>query len=285
MTSALVAADAQHAAMKPEGGGDPAPVAQLPARRWSQGHSTRSLDPVLGEYPVALCYNGISHAVMMCTPSDLEDFALGFSLTEAIIERADQLYGVEIVPRDTGIELSLEIAGQAFARLKQRRRQLAGRSGCGLCGVESLEQLAPGGLQPVSSALRVTHTAIQRALAQLPARQALQAQTGAAHAAAWCSASGELRYLREDVGRHNALDKLLGAYSRVQEPGDGFVVVTSRASYELVAKTARMGIPLLVAVSAPTTMAVECANDANLTLVGFARAGRHEVYSAQQRVE
>jgi FdhD protein len=262
----------------------PSVVGYKPALRWRGGTRTVSVDSVLAECAVALCFNGVSQAVMMATPADLEDFALGFSLTEGILDNARQLYGIALRQHDVGIELSLDIAAQAFAGLKQRRRQLSGRSGCGLCGIESLEQLAPRLPTPVEHPLTVSHEAIQRALAQLPARQSLQNETGAAHAAAWCDQRGDIGYLREDVGRHNALDKLIGAHSRAGDSADGFVLVTSRASYEMVIKVASMGLPMLVAVSAPTTLAIDYARATNITLVGFARSGRHEIYAGEQRV-
>ena len=266
--------------------GGQAAVEHKPALRWQQECVTRRSDAVLAECPVALCYNGVSHAVMMATPAELEDFALGFSLSEGIIASANQLYSSECKRHARGIELSMEIAAQAFSGLKRGRRQLAGRSGCGLCGVESLDQLAPRLPAAVDSPVRIQHQAIQRALAALPARQSLQSETGAAHAAAWCDQHGDIHYLREDVGRHNALDKLLGLHSRVggDARGHGFVVITSRASYEMVIKVATLGLPMLVAVSAPTTLAVDYALATNITLVGFARAGRHQIYAGEQRV-
>lgn len=258
-------------------------VGRTDALRWQGGLLKNRVNSVVGECAIALSYNGVSQAVMMATPSDLEDFALGFSLTEGILESASQLYGVELRRHDAGIELAMHIAGQAFANLKNRRRQLSGKSGCGLCGIESLEQLAPR-LPWLNDRFSVSHKAIQRALSSLPASQTLQAQTGAAHAAAWCDRSGELQFLREDVGRHNALDKLIGARSAASGGVDGFVLVTSRASYEMVVKTASAGIPILVAVSAPTTLAIDCARRAGMTLIGFARSGRHEIYSVAQRI-
>lgn len=251
--------------------------------RWRAGRLERDIGSLLGECAVALCYNGISYAVMMTTPADLEDFALGFSLSEGILERPEELHHIEIKRRPNGIEIGMDIAGRALSRLKERRRLLTGRSGCGLCGIESLQQLEPP-LRRVESAVTISHGAIQRALKRLPEKQRLQAETGASHAAAWCYPSGEIAYLREDVGRHNALDKMIGRHQRVASHCDGFALVTSRASYEMVLKSASIGLSILVAVSAPTTLAVEYARRTGVTLVGFARAGRHEIYSGEQRI-
>lgn len=274
----------------------PAPVAPdfcegaraLPVRRVRGGHSAELLDWVADEVPVALEYNGVSHAVMLATPLDLEDFALGFSLSEGILQRPDELYGVEEVPGAQGITLKLEIASGAFARLKERRRTLAGRTGCGLCGTESLAHVARNlpALAPVTEGQVLRREAIAHAMSQFCEQQTLQQATGAVHAAAWCSADGELRWLREDVGRHNALDKLIGALARMGvKAGEGFIAVTSRASFEMVQKTAMAGVPLLAAVSAPTSFAVTTATQAGMTLVGFARGQDLVVYCHPERLD
>jgi FdhD protein len=249
---------------------------------WNAGELTEGIDNIATETAVALVYNGISHVVMMASPNDLEDFALGFSLSEGIVTSANQLLDCEQIETDQGIELALTITAEPFAKLKERRRNLVGRTGCGLCGAESLEQAitAPSS---ISADLSISHKALQRAIAALGGEQQLQQQTGAVHGAAWCSVEGEIRLVREDVGRHNALDKLLGAISK-QDPTEGFVLVTSRASYEMVAKTASANIPLLAAVSAPTSLAIELADTAGLTLVGFSRTGRHVIYAHGQRI-
>jgi FdhD protein len=250
----------------------------LSVRGVRRGATFEVLDWVAEEVPVALEYNGVSHAVMLATPLDLEDFALGFSLSEGILERADELYTVDEDAGELGITLRLRVSGAAFARLQRRRRTLAGRTGCGLCGAQSLEQVVRE--LPV---LHATWTpdahAISRAMAQFASLQTLQQATGAVHAAAWCSAQGDVRWLREDVGRHNALDKLIGALARhdVAAPS-GFIAVTSRASFEMVQKTASAGVTLLAAVSAPTSLAVQTAQRAGLTLVGFARQQDLVVY-------
>ncbi|MDN3522417.1 formate dehydrogenase accessory sulfurtransferase FdhD [Halomonas ramblicola] len=234
-------------------------------------------DALALEVPVALVYNGISQAVMMASPADLEEFALGFSLSEGILAHPHECYDLEVKEEPRGLAVHLRIAGQRLAALKARRRSLAGRTGCGLCGTESLAQA----IRPIPrvTAPALGDAAIQRALANLAEHQALQALTGATHAAAWCDGQGCIRLVREDVGRHNALDKLIGALARRGGPTpDGFALVSSRASYEMVHKSASAGIGALVAVSAATALAVEQARAADLLLVGFARPGRHLVY-------
>ncbi|MBB2487388.1 formate dehydrogenase accessory sulfurtransferase FdhD [Mitsuaria sp. WAJ17] len=259
----------------------------LPVRRVRGGHSAELLDWVADEVPVALEYNGVSHAVMLATPLDLADFALGFSLSEGILQGPQELYGVEEVPGPQGITLKLEIASGAFLRLKERRRSLAGRTGCGLCGTESLAHVARDLPElPASGGQVLRGEAIAHAMSQFCEQQTLQQATGAVHAAAWCSAEGELRWLREDVGRHNALDKLIGALARMGvKASEGFIAVTSRASFEMVQKTAMAGVPLLAAVSAPTSFAVATATQAGMTLVGFARGQDLVVYCHPERLD
>jgi FdhD protein len=241
-------------------------------------------DRIAAEVPVALTYNRMSHVVMMATPSDLEDFGLGFSVTEGLIGGPADLLGSRVIPRPGGLELAMTIGADWFNRLATQRRNMTGRTGCGLCGAENIEQ-ALRYPPPVGRTLLVTHTALQNAVASLDSHQPLQADTGAAHGAAWCSRDGRVLQLREDVGRHNALDKLIGGLLRAGfEPSEGFAVVSSRASYEMVSKTAAVGIELLVAVSAPTTLAVEFAERSGMTLIGFARPGRHNVYTFKQRI-
>ncbi|MDM0043031.1 formate dehydrogenase accessory sulfurtransferase FdhD [Variovorax dokdonensis] len=241
-------------------------------------------DWVADEVPVALEYNGISHAVMLATPLDLEDFALGFSLSEGILGAAHELYAVEEVVSELGITLRLQVASSAFARLKERRRSMAGRTGCGLCGTESLAQVARD-LPVLTDQTPLEREAISRAMSQFFSFQTLQQATGAVHAAAWCSAQGEVMWLREDVGRHNALDKLIGALAAQDvDAASGFIAVTSRASFEMVQKTAMAGVPLLAAVSAPTSYAVATAQRARMTLVGFARQQDLVVYCDSGRL-
>ncbi|MFT6916395.1 MAG: FdhD protein [Motiliproteus sp.] len=231
------------------------------------------------EVPIALCYNGISHAVMMASPCDLEEFALGFSLSEEIVEQPQQLYSIEIIPRTEGIEINLQVSARQEQLLKQRQRNLTGRTGCGLCGGDSLST-AIRPVKAVTHAPNLSDAAVQQSIAQLQAHQPLQALTGAVHGAAWCSLEGEILQLREDVGRHNALDKLIGALVGMQtDLSQGFLLISSRASYELIHKAASVGIGNLVAVSAPTALAIRLAEQAGIQVIGFAREGRHVRYT------
>ncbi|WP_136255632.1 formate dehydrogenase accessory sulfurtransferase FdhD [Onishia niordana] len=256
------------------------PLAYHPieVHRGAQGWYRDDTDDALAlEVPVALVYNGISHAVMMASPADLEDFALGFSLSEGILAHVHECYDLEVEEESQGLTVHLTIASRRLAELKERRRSLAGRTGCGLCGTEALD-LAIRPI-PVVRASLPSDAAIQRALGELADHQALQAATGATHGAAWCDADGRIQRVREDVGRHNALDKLIGVLAREGGAGeDGFALISSRASYEMVHKSASAGFGALVAVSAATALAVEQAREAGLMLVGFARPGRHLVY-------
>lgn len=242
-----------------------------------------ALDSVVEEVPVAFEYNGISHSVMLATPDDLEDFALGFSLSEGIVSRSDEVRDIEVVMTDEGIILRLEIAGGAFFQLKQRRRSLAGRTGCGLCGAQSLSQVMRD-LPPVTSNTTLSLDALRKAIQILPAAQRLQQSTGAVHAACHVAADGDISDVREDVGRHNALDKTLGGLARKQHTGEGGLIVTSRASFEMVQKTAALGYGLLAAVSAPTAAAVRLADRLNLTLVGFLRGNDCAIYTHAWRL-
>jgi FdhD protein len=258
-------------------------VQQVARRLWQRGEERNDVDAVVVETPVALVYNGLSHVVMMATPTDLEDLALGFSLSEGIIDAPQQLLDITLTAQDDGVEVNMEVTARAFAALRERRRNLTGRTGCGLCGLESLAQALPPPAA-VTTDCRIPQAAVQRALGELQAAQALKQQTGGVHGAAWCDSVGSVQLVREDVGRHNALDKLLGALLREGPAGEGFVLVSSRASYEMVAKVASCNIPLLAAVSAPTSLAVQRAEASGLTLLGFVQQGRQVIYSGGQRV-
>jgi FdhD protein len=263
------------------GGGDVA----APVTRVRGGMTERTTAQLAAEVPIALEYNGVSHAVMLATPCDLDDFALGFSLSEGLIENAAELYNVEVQAGPDGITLALDVASAAFARLKQRRRTLAGRTGCGICGTESLGQV----LRPLPAlgarGPRIDGAALARAGAELPPLQRLQQRTGATHAAAWCTAEGHVLHAREDVGRHNALDKLIGVLARERvDTAAGFVLITSRASVEMVQKSATAGVAVLAAVSAPTSLAVRVAQECGQTLVGFARGAAFSVYTHERRI-
>lgn len=260
-------------------------------------------DLVTQEVPVALVFNGVSHAVMLASSTDLEDFARGFAITEGMVDTPAQIFDIEVKPvvshQSTaevsgcgvepldGVEVLVEIASSAFARLKEKRRNLTGRTGCGLCGTESLKQvLRPLAAVPHHRTMAIDVNVIDRALRALPQFQQMQNATDATHAAAWFITDGELLLLREEVGRHNALDKLIGAGVKLAAQGSrpafgsGFVLVTSRASMEMAQKTLAAGFGMLVAVSAPTSLAIDIAKRYGLALVGFARPGRCVVYNA-----
>ncbi len=234
-------------------------------------------DNIVVEVPVALVYNAVSHAVMMTTPTDLEDFALGFSLTEDIIEQADDVKFTHVQANKNGITVRIMIAEDKALALREKRRNTVAGSSCGICGIESLKQ-AIRPLKPVQT-VNVSDDVIQFALKNIEQHQPIQQTTGAAHAAAWCDLDGNIILSREDVGRHNALDKLIGAHIKAGlSPHEGFALVTSRASYEMVQKSIRAGFGCLIAVSAPTSLAVEQAQQLGLKLIGFARDGRHVIY-------
>ena len=249
--------------------------------RHRSGESRDATDDVGQEWPVALVYNGISHAVMMCTPRDLEAFAVGFSLTEGIVERGSDIQDIEVFFRSSEsdselphAEVHLQVVQQAFVALKDKRRAMAGRTGCGVCGIESIEllDLQPERVPDTGFLKRLAGDAIAHAARELPAHQELSKLTGGLHAAAWCDERGAVKFAFEDVGRHNALDKLIGhlVLQRI-DTTQGFVFLSSRASYELVRKSARVGVPMLVTISAPTSLAISIAEKAGLRLVSFAR--------------
>jgi len=234
--------------------------------------------------PVALSFNGVTPAVMLATPGDLEDFATGFALSEAIVAKAGEILDLEITPQNDGIEIAMRLTARRAAALAERRRTLAGPTGCGLCGVDSLAQ---ANRQPpaVTSDFAISERSIRNGLEALPRAQTLNERTGAVHAAGWIDAEGRLVALREDVGRHNALDKLIGAQARAGgDFSSGAALVTSRCSVELVMKAASVGMPVLVAVSAPTARAVALARSCGLTLIALARADSMLVFSGAQRL-
>ena len=236
------------------------------------------------ETPIAFVYQGASYAVMMATPADLADFALGFSLNESVVEAPDEIEGLDIKASENGIVLHIALAGRRADGFWERRRYLAGPSGCGLCGLESLTQAGRPPRQ-VCADLRVSAEAIHAAMAMLPARQTMNRLTGALHAAGFWTPAGGIAVVREDVGRHNALDKLTGAVvSAGLSAVDGAVLLTSRVSVEMVQKAASLGAPLLVAVSAPTALALRAADAAGITLIAVARHDGFETFTHPQRV-
>lgn len=227
---------------------------------------------IAGEVPVSISYNGLAHAVMMATPEDLDDFAVGFTLTQEIVERAPEIEDVEVRELPVGFLVQISIGQERFRTLAARRRNLVGQTGCGLCGVVELAQ-AVRALTPIAQAPDITPAAIFRTLQASRDLQPLNHATGAMHAAFFVSAAGEPRIAREDVGRHNALDKLIGGMTRGGvDAAEGFVLLTSRCSYELVQKTVIARVPALVTISMPTTLAIAHAEAARLTLVSLARA-------------
>jgi FdhD protein len=254
------------------------PLSTLNVSQWQNGEIVKTQDCLAEETPVALIYNGVSHAVMLATAQDLEDFALGFSLSEGIVQSASEFYSIEVQVQNNGIELHCEIASERFMQLKERRRTLAGKTGCGLCGAENLAQAMryPALLK---TPRKFNAKAIVTALQAIQALQKIQQQTGATHASAYVQSDGTVSLVREDVGRHNALDKLAGALAKQELDRTGFIITTSRASFEMVQKTASAGVAMLVAVSAPTGLAVRVAEQCGLTLVGFARESRYVIYS------
>lgn len=275
-------------------GGDGLEFLQSSVEIWQKGKDgntiDNTIDSVATEVAVALVYNGVSHVVMMASPMNLEAFALGFSLTEAIIDSAEDIYEIQTEYVEQGIEVLLTISSQCFIKLKNRRRNLSGRTGCGLCGAESLQQVRLP-VSKVRADFTVSHLAIDRATRALTDHQPLQALTGAVHGAAWCNLEGELLQVREDVGRHNALDKLIGSLCQnklttpagsVKQPG--FLLISSRASYEILQKSAMANIGIIVAISAPTSLAIEIANQADISLIGFARENRHIAYTNSRRL-
>ena len=275
-----------------------AALSDVSVTRWRNGVSCEAHDKVAEEVPIALIYNGISHAVMLATPQDLLDFALGFSLSEGILQSKSELYDIEMVTQENGIELQLTIATDCFAKLKEKRRNLVGRTGCGLCGAESLQDALrlnaiKNPREEIDALQANIHKAsravmaktLEIALQNMQKSQVLQQATGATHACAWANLNGEIQFLREDVGRHNAMDKLIGALAKTAKQENGFVLTSSRASVEMVQKVALAGYEILVAISAPTGLAVRVAQHYGVTLVGFLRQQQFVVYTHAERIQ
>jgi len=241
-------------------------------------------DVLAVEAPVALEYNGIAHVVMLASPADLDDFALGFSLSEGIIADPSELYECEAEATPEGWRVQLRIASDRFMALKERRRNLTGRTGCGLCGAESLSQVTRS-VTPVLHRHRFVGTRLLDGMRAMQTLQPMQRESGATHAAAWMSPDGDIELVREDVGRHNALDKLIGAMSGARRDFTlGALLITSRASYEMIQKAASMNIGLVAAISAPTSLAVELAHRMGVTLTGFMRGEAYVVYAHPDRL-
>ncbi|KQP81070.1 formate dehydrogenase accessory sulfurtransferase FdhD [Methylobacterium sp. Leaf117] len=242
--------------------------------------------PLAVEMPVNLVYGTVPYAVMMTTPADLVDFAYGFSLTEGIVASADEIRSVR-VEADTaegGMRLLVDLVPGRLREHLSRKRAMSGRTGCGVCGIDDLASL-PKADAPLHGAGQVTIAAIQRALLAMGDAQVLNAETRAVHAAAWADLDGTLVALREDVGRHNGLDKLIGALmQRGTDPADGFVVITSRCSFEMVEKAASLGATVLVAISAPTSLAIDRARLHGMTLCAIARSDTLTVFTGHERL-
>lgn len=259
-------------------------VHEVSVRRWREGTIDHTTDHVAEEVPVAFIYHGVPHAVMLASPNDFEDLAVGFTLSEGIVDGADEIRAVRHTELDDGShQVHLTIAAEHFTALLRRERNLTGRTGCGLCGSSRVEDaIREPGRVPAGS--NVTITQLHAALHDVRRHQRINSLTGSVHAAAFVRDHIEL--VREDVGRHNALDKVIGALIRAgrRDFSDGYFLITSRASYEMVQKVATVGGALLVAVSAPTAFAVRLAEQAGMTLVGFARENQHVIYSHAHRV-
>jgi FdhD protein len=235
------------------------------------------------EAPIELAFGGAPFAVMMATPCDLRDFAVGFALTEGIVERVEEIRDVAIEVVAAGVRLDVALAGERLSAHLARARAMSGRTGCGLCGLEDLAHL-PKPRRPVAASAPIAPAAIRAALDGLERAQPLNAETRAVHGAAWSDRSGAVLIAREDVGRHNALDKLIGALALTAvEPQSGFIVLTSRCSFEMVAKAAAFGAATLVSLSAPTSLALERARDYGLTLIAIARADSATLFTVAAR--
>jgi FdhD protein len=257
---------------------------EVRVQRERAGDVELATDYVAEERPVALHYYRLPYVVMLATPRDLEDLGVGFTLSEGIVDAADEIRGVELIRNGDALAVHLNITGERLSNILRRQRNLTGRTGCGLCGVESVEE-AIRHPAPVREGVRVTRAEIHAELAKLHSQQALNLQTGSVHAAAWALPSKGIQLVREDVGRHNALDKVIGALARAgTDLSLGYLIITSRASYEMVQKAATVGVSLVVAVSAPTALAIDLATQTGVTLIGFARADRHVVYAHPQRL-
>lgn len=282
----------QHAGLRPTldpdhplfGLGYAKPVEQRAFVRLTDEGAEPRMQDVAEETPVALVYNGWSHVVMMCTPADIEDFALGFTITEEIVHDPNAVTRIAAVPYSQGIEVEITIPDDAVDVLRGRGRSLVGRTGCGLCGVTTIDEALRTGHEVTPRAPIAKH-AVFRAGEELPDWQRYNASTGAIHAAGFADRDGHVLLAREDVGRHNALDKLVGAMLRAGvDPASGFAVLTSRASYELVQKCAVAGISLLATVSRPTGLAVRMAEAAGITLAALLREHSVNVYSHEERI-
>jgi FdhD protein len=257
---------------------------EVDVERWVDGAVTRTTDFVTEEAPVALVYHGVPHVVMLASPADLEDYAVGFTVSEGLVASPREIQSVEVARGADSVEVRIGIAGERFSELLRRRRNLTGRSGCGLCGAETVDEAIRPPTQ-VAQGPTVMAADLHAALVQLESQQPVNARTGSIHAAAWVVPGKGIQLVREDVGRHNALDKVIGALVRSEtDVNAGYALITSRASFEMVQKAATAGIAFVAAVSAPTALAIRMAKQTGLTLVGFARRHSHVVYANPERL-
>ena len=253
--------------------------------RWAQGATTHTTDQVAEEVPVAIVFHNVPHVVMLATPANFEDFAVGFTLSEGLVARADEIREVDVTLGADAVDVKVTVAWERFTELLHRRRNLTGRTGCGLCGAETAED-AIREVPQVGPGTDVTIQDLHGAIEQLGSLQLINARTGSVHAAAWVVPGQGIQLVREDVGRHNALDKAIGALVRGKtDLASGYMLITSRASYEMVQKCATVGISFLAAFSAPTAFAVRMAQKTGMTLVAFARRDRHVVYANPGRLK
>ncbi|MEH6530836.1 MAG: formate dehydrogenase accessory sulfurtransferase FdhD [Photobacterium frigidiphilum] len=258
-------------------------ASELPIVRFRKGkQSWHDMDYIIEEMPVAITFNGVAYTVMMCTPNDLEDFVIGFSLSEGIIQHHRDIHNINISSGENGITVDVSVANRCLFNLKQKRRSLAGMTGCGICGEEKLESVCRS-LTPLTTNTQFDICHLDGALNQLLLKQKLNQLTGSAHAAVYLDNNGQILAIFEDVGRHIALDKLVGYIHRHHLEG-GAVLVTSRASFEMVQKVGVAGVEILFAISSATKMAVELAEKLNVTLLGYCRPGRADVYAHPERI-
>lgn len=264
-------------------------------RRMTHAHVTRTIKRDGGaqaasrnvpeEVPIALTYGGSTHAVMMASPANIEDFAIGFSLSEQIISNKDDIHAMEIIDLEQGIDVQMQLREELQEDYSAKKRSMAGPVGCGLCGIDSIEDVMRDLPKRASDEVKLSHSLIPGALNELSRKQELRAETGAVHAAGFMTGNGDVAMLREDVGRHNALDKLIGALSQSEHDiTQGAIIITSRVSVDLIQKTVVAGASILIAVSTPTALAIRTAEQAGLTLIALARRDSFEIYTHPDRI-
>jgi FdhD protein len=258
---------------------------EISVDRWSQGATTHTTDQVAEEVPIAIVFHNVPHVVMLATPANFEDFAVGFTLSEGLVAHPDEIREVEVTQGAEAVDVRVTVVWERFTELLHRRRNLTGRTGCGLCGAETADD-AIREVAKVGPGTNVTTQDLHAAIEQLGSLQPINSRTGSVHAAAWVIPGKGIQLVREDVGRHNALDKAIGALVRSKaDLAEGYMLITSRASFEMVQKCATVGISFLAALSAPTAFAVRLAQKSGLTLVAFARRDRHVVYANPERLK